>query len=293
VHTHDLTTVGVLLATGQAEQILIQEQRWAGLIPESVTRPMYPWEVQAGVNFAEINRTLDKAQSQTAAALDGLRDTILSALGSAVAGQPDEAAAQAALLRFTATQPAEVRRAIRDTTDLIQSILNDLYSNGADQVVREATGQGITPSDALLEGVTPTPAQFVGTASVAPVSVWTRMVDVAVKVGGGRPPSGSAILAAVSAVVIKGAYDLARQATNVVHGLGRKAALDDLPAPTLSYSSEILDGNQCEQCDFLDGTRFTTLDEAFTYYPDTAPMIDCLGGDRCRGMLLFIWSGEL
>lgn len=289
----NLTTVGVLLATAQAEQVLIQEQRWAGLIPEGVTRPMYPWEVRSGVNFAEINRTLDKAQSQTAAALDGLRDTILSALGSAVAGQPDEASAQAALLRFTAAQPTEVRRAIRDTTDLIRTVLDDLYSTSAGQLVREATGQGITPSDALLEGLSAGPDLFTGTASVAPLSVWTRMIDVAVKTGGGRSPSGSAILAAVSAVVIKGAYDLARQATNVVHGLGRKAALDDLPAPTLSYSSEILDGHQCDQCDFLDGTRFTTLDEAYTYYPDTAPMIDCQGGDRCRGMLLFIWTGEL
>lgn len=276
---------------GELEKQVIDQEWMLGLTPHGLTRPLFPWEIQSAVNFAQISNTLDKAQAQTAAALDGLRDTILSALSSAVAGQPDEESAQAALVRFAAAQPTEVRRAIRDTSDLIRTVLDDLYSTSGEQLVREAVTQGVTAPATLMHATDP--VRFAAISTVAPLSVWTRMVDVAVKVGGGRAPTGWAVMDAVGALSIAGAYDLARQATNVVHGLGRKAALDDLPAPTLSYSSEILDGNQCEQCDFLDGTRFTTLGEAFTYYPDTAPMVDCQGGDRCRGMLLFIWTGEL
>ena len=278
------------MAAGQAEQLLIVEQQAKGLIPDGVTRPMYPWEVRSGVNFAEMSRTLSGAQSRTASSLDELRDVIVGVLTQAIGHLYDEDQVQAELMRFAESQPSEVRKAIAASADQIQDTLDQLYADGADEVVREAIKQGVSPAKAVQQGLEAGADEFAGTATVAPVSLWSKLLDVAVKAGGARLLAGGDVVDLVVGATMAGTYDLARQATNIVHGLGRQAAANDLPAPSSAYASEILDGETCDECEKIDGYEYISLDEAYADYPDAGPYKDCLGGDRCRGTILFIWD---
>lgn len=69
---------------------------------------------------------------------------------------------------------------------------------------------------------------------------------------------------------------------------GRTAVLEAAPKADY-YSSEILDRNVCKPCRSEDGHRFTTLAQASEAYPGGG-FAGCLGGDRCRGMVVAVWD---
>jgi hypothetical protein len=73
---------------------------------------------------------------------------------------------------------------------------------------------------------------------------------------------------------------------------GRMAVLAVTPPATYT-ASEALDRNSCTPCRAIDGTRFASLEAARRAYP-AGGYTGCLGGARCRGMLVTVWpqSGE-
>lgn len=48
--------------------------------------------------------------------------------------------------------------------------------------------------------------------------------------------------------------------------------------------------HNCSPCKKIDGRRFASEEEAAEFYPNGGPMRYCLGGNRCRGTLVFDWS---
>jgi hypothetical protein len=69
---------------------------------------------------------------------------------------------------------------------------------------------------------------------------------------------------------------------------GRMAVLEAAPKADY-FSSEILDHNTCRPCRDVDGKQFSTLGQAEEAYP-TEGYRDCLGGDRCRGVVIAVWD---
>ncbi|MDD5501562.1 MAG: hypothetical protein PHH57_07810, partial [Candidatus Omnitrophica bacterium] len=55
--------------------------------------------------------------------------------------------------------------------------------------------------------------------------------------------------------------------------------------------SAILDGNQCEICEPLDGQEWPYSDPRTEKYASGNP--DCLGGGRCRCVLIYIYRSEV
>lgn len=67
-----------------------------------------------------------------------------------------------------------------------------------------------------------------------------------------------------------------------------------LAAPTSAwYASEQLDKNTCDPCRKVNGMWLgnSILENVNRLYP-TGGYIDCLGGDRCRGMVIGVWRPE-
>jgi hypothetical protein len=163
-----------------------------------------------------------------------------------------------------------------------------LHNQAQRHVVAEAAHQGV--SAPVLE-----PAvlgDYEALAKAAPESIWPKIAQAALGANGNRPADAAQTVEAGQAASIKGAYDLARQGTNVAHGQGRLSAIQALPRPEAVYASELLDGETCDPCAAVDGREYETLDEALGDYPDGGVYFDCDGGDRCRGTLVVVWPSE-
>lgn len=276
----ELRGLDQLITAMEAEQAVAQVEGTGGW------RPTYPWEQH--VNYAEMDRAQRAAYAATAAALDQVRDAVLDALTAALAGETNPRNVVAALIRFAAAQPEPVRAAITEAVASIAGTLAGVHDDAGRALLSEAVAQGVVPPPG---GRLPARlARFEPLAAAAPAWLWQRLTQAALQVGGARPAEVPQIVQAVSTTPVDGAYDLARQAVHVTHGQGRVEAASDLPEPKEVYASELLDGNTCTPCRDVDGTRYESLADAMTEYPDAGPMVNCRGGDRCRGTLVLVWD---
>ena len=89
-----------------------------------------------------------------------------------------------------------------------------------------------------------------------------------------------------------GTADQINQAANIAIGQGRIDASDELD-PLVDYylASEVMDGNSCNPCRAVDGTRFPTLEEARKLY-GRGYYEQCEGGARCRGKVLAVFPAQ-
>lgn len=79
-------------------------------------------------------------------------------------------------------------------------------------------------------------------------------------------------------------------ALSAAQASGRFAVLR--AAPEAKYaSSEVLDAATCDYCETVDGTVFEDLAAAEAAYANGA-YVSCLGGLRCRGQVIAIWSDD-
>jgi hypothetical protein len=274
---------------GQAEQDLMWLEYTTGRTPLGAGRPLLPHEIRAGVDFAAMDRDVQAAQAATQLYLDRARDVIVTELVNTLgeAATPEEAAKM--LADFAATQPPQVRRAIAASGQLIARTLAELYNTGAAALLREGVHQGARPVDTVERAEV---ADMAAQARVAPSWLWSKLTQAATEAGGARAVGAAEVQSAVLGASIKGAYDLARQATNISYGQGRLAGIKAMPEPESVYASELLDSETCEACAAIDGTEFESLSDGLAAYPGGGVYYDCAGGDRCRGTLVVVWSSE-
>lgn len=69
---------------------------------------------------------------------------------------------------------------------------------------------------------------------------------------------------------------------------GRRTVLSVAP-PGRYFASEVLDRSSCQPCREVDGTEYRTLTLASVAYP-SGGYRNCLGGSRCRGTIVTVWS---
>lgn len=136
-------------------------------------------------------------------------------------------------------------------------------------------------------------------AAALVVGVWTSTLSQLSAAAARLPGATDAAELAHTAVgqvrregSVAGLNDLARQTVNAAQGIGRIAAGANLRPTITAISSELLDSRTCGPCSDIDGTVFATLDEAQAAYPD-GQYVDCLGGERCRGQLIYITVDDM
>jgi guanyl-specific ribonuclease Sa len=260
----------------------------AGRTPLTAHRPMFPWEVRAGVDFAGIDKAISEAQSTTAASLDAVRDRVLQELSARLATATSEADVGAKLTEFLISQPPAIQQIVLHAKATISQALARLHNTAQKHVAAEAVHQGVTPP--TLEPAAA--GDYEALAKTAPESIWPKIAQAAVQANGSRPADVQQITTAAQGASIKDAQDLARQSTNVANAQGRLSAIQAMPEPAQIYASELLDSATCDPCAEIDGTNFDSLDEALTFYPDGGVYAQCDGGDRCRGTLVVVYASE-
>jgi hypothetical protein len=178
-----------------------------------------------------------------------------------------------------------------------------------------ADGVVLNPTGPVSDG---TAASIAGQAARVAAAPVTQLLDAASRAAathdgpGVRPEQVARALAdAAAALSDRGIADVASQAVNRTAGLGRADGFDDIDldldrpgvvegAPpggvdgagqVLIYASELIDRSTCYPCALVDGTEYDTEIAALGDYP-FGQYTACLGGPRCRGMLVYVWSPE-
>lgn len=78
-------------------------------------------------------------------------------------------------------------------------------------------------------------------------------------------------------------------ALTVAQNMGRAVTMAAAP-PAGYYASEVLDTNTCAPCRAINGRHLGDhVDSVYQDYP-TGGYVDCLGRDRCRGVVVAVWK---
>lgn len=168
---------------------------------------------------------------------------------------------------------------VRELADKLAAELASTYEFGRRESKREIAG--------LRAGTRP-PVQAVREADARPRPARRRFEDRAQEVARDVEKAGSEaegeVEGATAAVkqLHHGVLTLVGEALN----LGRtRGALEAAGGPpTFAMRSEQLDKTTCQRCQALHGTIYQ-LDSAEFY--EALPPADCLGGGRCRGVMVF------
>ncbi len=173
-------------------------------------------------------------------------------------------------------------------TEALAKVLTEAAAASIAHAVAEAARQGVT--------ITP-PAPDDG-ASAARAAATTALIASALA---GAASNKAVTLASLDPSALESAISdylggtseasATTQASSAVAfaiGGGRVSVMSAGPSGTY-YASEITDSRCCAMCLAVDGTQFSSLDEAQANYPG-GQYSGCLGGGRCRGTLVAVYD---
>ena len=304
--------LGLEVALLAAEVNLLEELIAAGILPEGARRQPSAQELRAGVRFAELDRIVNDAAALLARKVERVRDTTLDGLAELLVdafNEPDPYAILARLDALTDPTSGAALPGLRDVVDEVAGELrDDLYDTGRagarealDEARRQGIPDGLLPDvddlDAMAPALDTAAATHAQRVAKAPAE---RLLTVAAEAGQRAATVQGATGGDVAAAALDaaeqasraGTEDLARQAANVTHGLGRTAALNNGPSPREVYASELLDANTCGPCAVVDGRTYASLEDALVDYPGAGGFVGCDGGSRCRGTLVLVHNTE-
>jgi hypothetical protein len=186
--------------------------------------------------------------------------------------------------------PAGAAAAADELTGSIALILEQVYAGASLIALGEARRQG---GKNLPDGLEAEKGRFRALARTVPMYAWTRLTtklqtDLLTPRELATPFARADVEAALKAIPLDGAEDLAKQAINTAHGQGRHETIAPLQ-PTEIYASELLDGETCDACEKVDGKEYDTMADALIEY-ETGGYGACKGGSRCRGTLVSVYG---
>jgi hypothetical protein len=283
----------------------------AGLVPDWVRRSLHPHELAARVSFAAIDANEQQTAGRVARRLtdDRRRLTALLAADFALLDSGRQVVDRLVALEVAGlVQLPGAAQLLNTTATDLEAELRRHADEAAALVFAEARAQGVTtPAPFVLDPAAGAQLeQLAQRLAVAPhVDLVRALRDEAVRL---PTPTTAALLdaqlAAHAATLSTGPLELAaRCAAAQTDGLARQSAAATILSPPVAlaaagdppaaqiYASELLDGNTCAPCSLVDGTTYPDLDTARLDYP-TGIYVDCEGGDRCRGTLVFVWGSE-
>jgi hypothetical protein len=244
-------------------------------------RQPYEHEIQAAVDFAAIDSSYDSAldllmlevRLEESFQIDALRDAVADAAGDM------------AVLANLSVEPSGA------SNILIR--LMGVASLGADQAIQEARSQGVEiPRQDVNDAETALRARADAVARVISSALSQSASREAIRLtGGSLSPAEVAEAVAQHLRELTGTYekDVLGGAVQASINAGRRIVFLRDSEPGEIHASELLDSNTCSKCVAVDGRQYLTVTDAEKDYP-TGHYKDCDGRERCRGMLIKVYS---
>lgn len=275
-------TAASAVAVRHGDVVYLTTVTRAAETPKPVTRPLTDAEQQSGVDPAAVQESWQEQLDALLVAWAAISAAWIASLALQVAAAVD------------AENPAALAAMSVDTAAALEALaaaMSELAATSAEQVMAEAASQGVTveqpeQDDDHLAEVAAVVALLLaaGLAASAAREALRRIAPGA---------DGQHVAAAVT-THLQGLSDSTLRtqlggALTVAQGAGRRAVFEVAP-PARYLASEVNDSSSCNPCRDIDGTEWGDLDEALAAYPNVTRYVDCLGRERCRGMLLGLWS---
>lgn len=269
---------------------------------QGATRTLTPAERRSKIRFGDLDRMEQTGVRAARNALESLQRAAVEAIQDAV-GDGDWVEARrlvAAVEALARQEPEGVAREATQVAAAMRELLAETYRTSRTMATREAREQGVPDdrADAGLppEDTTPGAATWATAAAAVAITPWQRIMGVvrsqfvtaAVTAAGGV--AREQLLRTVADVPLDGAVDEARQALHQAIGAGRVDAAQAI-GPSAIWASELLDGATCPKCAVIDGQEYATVEQAREDYP-LGGYVNCDGGPRCRGTLVFEYHGD-
>jgi hypothetical protein len=258
-----------------------------------------PRGVECFVALADVEARFDDAKTAVRVATQRTRDRMVGELATRAAA----AQAKGQLAKFAAGSPPMVDKLAAD----VRGVLADFYEAGRAQVAselqRQRDGQPVAGRivearqngrRAMAEKPKRKPAplpdpdealdmQAESMARGIAAATQAAAAQAAARVAAGVPLDPTSFAEAVGRASDDAALRLGASVADVM-SLGRatEAAEQATEIEDAVYSA-ILDGATCEACEPMDGETTTDLVEAAGW----APNPDCMGGDRCRCLVVY------
>lgn len=254
-------------------------------------------ELRAGVDFRAAEKVVEDAGQRLVAEWQAIRERHITELAEQIAESPPGNLEALAGIQAT---PAGA--------DEIGAILIDVATQGAMNAQAEAAFQGVTLPDPDLTALREaTMSRASAICELLARSLSEAAARRAVRLSSGLPTAedieamglhGPMLAEDIQAHLL-GLTDmyLQTQFTATAHqsyGEGRGSIMEEaegLGAEPTYYASELLDESTCDECANWDGHVFESLADAEDQYPNGQNK-DCLGGERCRGMIVADYLGQ-
>lgn len=304
---HDLDELEALVLLAELEQDVVALEIAAGRNIAGATRPLSRIEWDAGVRFGVIDERTKSLADRALAATDRLAEQTAAAMEADLANATSVADVQALTAAWAsplaAGLPTGISRGdIDQVAGSVEDVLAEAWDAGAADVRAEYEYQGAT---GLPDTGPAMPSATLLSLAGAALAVVTHRVTRMLGAASGAARESGAITApevareavqAAQTVSVAGTLDLARQGVHQATAAARVAQIGDpgMPAYKEIYASETLDGNTCEQCAAVAGTRYLSLDGGLVDYrgSEGGGFRWCLGGLRCRGVLVGVLASE-
>ena len=272
-----------------ADELVILAEAEDGSSVSWATRPLSEQEQASGVRFGEIHGLQETLLAAVEPVLAGLSAVTVAAVVDAAGRSAKDMLAT--LAEWRVELPASIADEVARALPVVEDALATSFRESSKLVVQEAARQGVK-----LSPVTEQPAWVRDLAETVTGKPVARVLDVARDLHAApsavvTPPAPEAVQEALEGISPKGPVDVARQANHAVVNAGRVETVEQaVRKPAYLWSTEVLDGNQCGPCARIDGTEWETLEEARQHYPEGQGYVNCEGGNRCRGTLVFVWE---
>lgn len=243
-----------------------------------------PFEVEAAVNFEQMEATYVNT-----------RQTLVNAVRGAQTAQVEEVRAAVLAADGDAEVLAEISVAPVDASILVGP-MKEAARDGEASARAEHDAQVAAASQEPVAAAEPSTAavdEVVETRAAATAKVLAQGFGVAASKRAcalANLPAAEAAAQTVSYLEGLSTAALEEQlggATMQAYNTGRRAYMA-ANNPTTVYASEILDANTCTECASIDGTEWATVADAEGDYP-IGGYVNCQGGLRCRGTLVSVY----
>jgi len=287
----------LILAKETLESELMGLQRDAGILPASAVRPLMVHETTAQAWFTELEDDLDRGVAEAVHAVEAAHAELAAVISTRlVAGGQANISPQQLIERLKKLQaeklPKQVEVIIDRAVKNLEQALTRVYQYAALRVIQERARQTGDTTEYELPTMGPRARDL---AKPAVERSWTQLLNktqehlAAPALVLQNQVSTESVKKAVESISVAGVSDQARQGVHAATGLGRVETAMDHDVDEI-YASELLDGNTCRACASVDGTKYEDLEEATSDYP-AGYYQGCSGGARCRGSLLFLFTG--
>lgn len=290
--------LAVLLADEEDETTRIELEQHQRRAPSNAARSLFAHEVTTEVRFADLEDDYEDAIAEATELLEALHADIRVGIQIQLFGEERDprtpAEAQAVMHELTTNQPEEIQQQESNTAWVIAGILAATYLLGGRRVTEEAERQGVD-----VAGVSPVELaaeEFYNQGLAVAQHPWRRVTQKMDETLSSQATllqdevTVDDVASEMEQIKIDGSVDQARQAVQTTGGRGRVDTVEASPQlqPQRIWASELMDGNQCQQCELVDGREFTDMAEARMFYPD-GYHYRCRGGARCRGTIIWMF----